>query len=218
MANLLNLLHAFMGVLLSASLLSGACQAFDKWEDFVTWDAEVHGGSGLSLKTSMNNDLSINGTEVFKTTITNLSAMGTDEVKLKSISKLITYEGDHVSAIKSTIDQNYKLPDDFALLLSQSHEITGFPDDPDANLSSKMDIIDPTTGDTLITFSSNKNDDEVDAIINQALANMGFTLTIDDFRSLQGNSQYSVERYDSSGGISCAWGEIKNLPVTLNEG
>jgi len=210
-------ISAFLGVqlLVSVSLMLGSCLAFDQWEDFATWAAEVHGTSDLGLRTSLRDDIFVNGSEIYKTTATNLEAIAADEVRLKSTSKLITYEGDHTSAIQSTIDQKFDLPEELAFKIFQSHEISGFPDDPLANLSSTVDIIDPLTGDILISFSSNKNDEDIDMIINQALKEMGFTLTIDDFRALKGSTQYSVDRYDAVRKITCNWGETKNLPLDL---
>lgn len=211
-------ISAFLSIQLLVSLLPGSCLAFDQWEDFATWAAEVHGASDLGLRTSLKDDIIVTGSEIYKTTATNLEAISADEVRLKSTSKLITYEGDHTSAIQSTIDQKFKLPEELALKMSmsQSHEISGFPNNPQADLSSTIDIIDPLTGDTLIAFSSNKNDEDIDAIINQALKDMGFTSTIDDFRALKGSAQYSVDRYDAVQKISCNWGETKNLPLDLS--
>jgi hypothetical protein len=205
--------------LVVAFISLGGALAFDSWEDLNSYNAQAWGDESdyLSLFTSTNNNLVIGDDEVWKTLNTDLFAVGANKVHLNSISKLTTVDGDRISTSQNSIDQIYYLPQDWTLTMSQDIALNGFPNNNAAGMSSQMSILDPVTNEPIVTFSSSMDQDEVDVIINQALADMGFAMTIDDFNAIEGNVKYSTDNTDSHGGITALYGQSKNLPVDMTQ-
>ncbi|MFB3765950.1 MAG: hypothetical protein ACE14P_11990 [Methanotrichaceae archaeon] len=205
----------FLAVLLAGLQSFEGIAASATWDNTQIWNALVYGEHDLSLSTSMENSITIEDGSISKDVLTSLNAINADQVQLKSVSILTTTDGSHISTIQNSISQTYNLPREYALIISNLEEISGFPENPVSYMSGQTSIIDANTGVTLATFLSSSQDNQIKQIINAILADAGLGVTIDDLQGLKGSVQYSTELTDTNNGITASWGEAKNLPVQM---
>jgi hypothetical protein len=222
----------FLAMALVIAINAGAVTS-GKWSNLEQLFAEAKGGNPMGLYSSIDNVITVDEDgSLSKNAVYHLNSYGANELQFTSKSSLQSVEGDHLSTIQNGISQSYNLPIQGSISMSQNNVVTGFPTNPVSDMSSQMSVLD-NTGTPLLTFSSSMDDNsvelsvigasaedgsDVDALINSALAEMGFTMTIDDFESLTlGSVQYSIDRTDINNGITASWGETKNLPVKMDK-
>jgi hypothetical protein len=203
------------------------------WTNLEKLFAQAKGGNPLTLDTSMDSVITVDGEgSLAKNSVYGLNSKGANELQLSTQSTLQYVDGDHVSTYTNGITQTYNFPTTSSISMSQNNIVTGFPENPTSDMSSQMSVLD-STGTSLLTFSSNNEDNavtltansalaedssDVDALINEALSQMGFTMTLDDFESLTlGSVQYNIDRTDTDKGITASWGESKNLEVKMDK-
>lgn len=217
----MNTIEKGLVLLALGMILVGGATAIDEWSNMQIWNAQLLSWpyTDTELFTSMDSSIILDEDGISKDVVTNLFAIGGRQVKLESWSSLTTFDGGHESSVRNGITQVYYLPQNVPLIMSNEESVTGFPNDPTSTLSSSASLIDPDTGETLFTFSSSMEDDEVTALVNAALKEMGFTRwTLDDFTDLEGRVIYDKEHTDTDGEITAAWGETKNQPVKMDKG
>lgn len=221
-------------VLVVALLLvaNASAEASGRWTNIEQWFARASGGNPMGLVTGMDSVIVVDeGGSISKNSAFSLNAFGVNQVQLKSLSSLQTFSGGHASVIENGISQTYNLPNLGSIAMSQTNTVSGFPENPTSAMSAQMSIL-GSNGNPLMTFYSSMDDDsvaqsvngdltdeyDIDTIVNNALAEMGFTMTIDDFESLTlGSVQYSIEHKDYDRGITSSWGETKNLEVKMDK-
>ena len=192
----------------------GGALAFDNWEDLNSYNAQAWSESDyLMMTSSMNLNLVIGEDDVWKTLKTDLFAAGAEKVQLNSASKLTTVDGDNIFTSQNSVNQLYYIPQGYSLIMSQDIALNGV--NSAAAMSSQASLIDPDTNEKIVTFSSSSDQYDVDTLVNEGLADMGFSMTLDDLNAIAGSVQYSTDNTASHGGFTASYGQTKNLPVNM---
>jgi len=201
-------------VLIVVFISLGGALAFENWDDLNSYNAQVWGASNYMMMTSgMNLNLVIGEDDVWKTLETDLFATGAEKAQLYSVSKLTSVDGGDTFTSQNSINQLYYIPSGYSLIMSQDIASNGV--NGAATMSSQASLVDPNTNENIATFSSNSDQYDVDTLINNGLADMGFTMDIDQLRAIQGSVTYSTDNTESHGPFTISYGQTKNLPVDM---